>query len=399
MNKIWIKPGLLILLGLAASVLLIWAFRPQPVAVQVAQVTRSSFQQLIEEDGKTRVRERYVVSAPVAGKLQRIALKAGDEVKPGMPLGVIEPAAPALLDARTERELSARLGAAEASQARADASVARAQASLEKSRADLARSRALASRAFISPAQLEQAELAAQLAIRDLEVARHAARAAGFDTAAARAAVLLLHSNGGNAQGWQWMLRAPVAGRVLRVMQENEGVVTIGTPLVEIGAPGDLEVVVDVLTTDAVQIVPGDAVRIQRWGRDEFLQGRVRRVEPSAFTKVSALGVEEQRVNVIIDLISPPQQWQALGDGYRVETGIIIFNAPDTLKVPVSALFRKDGQWQVFVISAGHARLRKVEISRQNASEAMVTSGLQPEEQVVVYPGDGLADGSRVTVR
>lgn len=399
MNKIWIKRGLLILLGLAASVLLIWAFRPQPVAVQVAQVTRGSFQQLIEEDGKTRVRERYVVSAPVAGKLQRIALKAGDEVKPGMPLGVIEPAAPALLDARTERELSARLGAAEASQARADASVARAQASLEKSRADLARSRALASRAFISPAQLEQAELAAQLATRDLEVARHAARAAGFDTAAARAAVLLLHSDGGKAQGRQWMLRAPVAGHVLRVMQENEGVVAIGTPLVEIGAPGDLEVVVDVLTTDAVQIVPGDAVRIQRWGRGEPLQGRVRRVEPSAFTKVSAMGVEEQRVNVIIDLTSPPQLWQALGDGYRVETGIIIFNTPDTLKVPVSALFRKDGQWQVFVISAGRARLRKVEISRQNASEAMVTSGLRRGEQVVVYPGDGLTDNSRVTVR
>lgn len=195
------------------------------------------------------------------------------------------------------------------------------------------------------------------------------------------------------------MLRAPAAGRVLRVLQENEGVVAIGAPLVEIGAPGDLEVVVDVLTTDAVQIVPGDAVRIQRWGRGESLQGRVRRVEPSAFTKVSALGVEEQRVNVIIDLTSPAQQWQALGDGYRVETGIIIFSTPDTLKVPVSALFRKDGQWQVFVISAGRARLRNVEISRQNAREAMVSSGLRRGEQVVVYPGDGLTDDSRVTVR
>ncbi len=387
MNKIWIKRGLLVLLGLAAIALLVWAFRPQPVTVQVAQITHGSFQQIVEEDGKTRVRERYIVSAPLVGKLQRITLKAGDSIRQNQAVATILPNAPVLLDLRSMAELTARVDAAVAQQARAAATVARAQAALEKSRSDLIRAQKLAASRFISPAQLEQSELEVKLNGKELEATQYAARAAQHDVATARAA-LLQSKSGADASteaGKAWQVISPVAGKVLKVNQESEGAVTIGTPLLEIGNPEDLEIVVDVLTSDATLIKSGAAVQITDGGQAAGLQGQVRRVEPSAFTKISALGVEEQRVNVIIDLISPAQQWQALGDGYRVETGIIIFNTLDTLKVPVSALFRKDGQWEVFVISAGRARLRKVEISRQNASEAMVTSGLQPGEQVVVY--------------
>lgn len=401
MNGIWIKRGLLILLGLATIALLVWAFRPQPVVVQVAQITHGSFQQVIEEDGKTRIRERYVVSAPLMGKLQRITLKAGDRIQQDQVVATILPSAPALLDLRSVAELTERVGAAVAQQARAAATVARAQAALEKTRADLNRAQKLAASRFISPAQLEQSELEVKLSAKELEAAQYAARAAQHDVATARAALLQSKNGAGasTATGKTWQIISPVAGKVLKVIQESESVVMVGTPLLEIGNPEDLEIVVDVLTSDAILIKPGAAVQI--WGSDQAarLQGQVRRVEPSAFTKVSALGVEEQRVNVIIDLTSPPQQWQTLGDGYRVETRIIVFNTADAVTVPVSALFRKDGQWMVFVVSEGRARLRKVNISRQGAGAAMVTNGLQPGEQVVVYPGDGLADGSRVTVR
>ncbi|MES2000450.1 MAG: HlyD family efflux transporter periplasmic adaptor subunit [Pseudomonadota bacterium] len=401
MNKIWIKRGVLILLGLAAIALLVWAFRPQPVAVQVAQITRGNFQQVIEEDGKTRIRERYVVSAPLMGKLQRITLKAGDRIQQDQVVATILPTAPALLDLRSVAELTSRVSAAVAQQAGAAVTVARAQAALEKTRADLNRAQKLAASRFISTAQLEQSELEVKLSAKELEAAQYAARAAQHDVATARAALLQSKNGAGanTATGKAWQIISPVAGKVLKVLQESESVVTVGTPLLEIGNPEDLEIVVDVLTSDATLIKPGDAVQIRGGDQAARLQGQVRRVEPSAFTKVSALGVEEQRVNVIIDLISPAQQWQTLGDGYRVETRIIVFNTADAVTVPVSALFRKDGQWMVFVITEDRARLRKVNISRQGAGEAMVTSGLQPGERVVVYPGDRLADGSRVTVR
>ncbi|MDP2025770.1 efflux RND transporter periplasmic adaptor subunit [Sulfuriferula sp.] len=392
---------MLILLGLAAIALLVWTFRPQPVAVQVAQVTHGSFQQMIEEDGKTRVRERYVVSAPLMGKLQRITLKAGDRIQQDQVVATILPSAPALLDLRSVAELTERVSAAVAQQARAAVTVARAQAALEKTRADLNRAQKLAASRFISPAQLEQSELEVKLSAKELEAAQYAARAAQHNVATARAAPLQ-SKNGADAStatGKTWQIIPPVAGKVLKVLQESESVVTMGTPLLEIGNPEDQEIVVDVLTSDATLIKPGDAVQIMGGDQAARLQGQVRQVEPSAFTKVSALGVEEQRVNVIVDLISPAQQWQTLGNGYRVETRIIVFNTADAVTVPVSALFRKDGQWMVFVFTEGRARLRKVNISRQGVGEAMVTSGLQSGERVVVYPGDRLADGSRVTVR
>ena len=394
------KRILLILLGALATGLLALAFRPQPVLVEVAEVTRGHFEQTVEDDGKTRVRERYVVSAPLAGKLKRIELKAGDKVNRGALLALIEPSIPALLDVRTERELTERLGAAEATRQRSAATVARAQATLDKSRADLARARKLAASGFVSPTQVEQAELELKVNVRELEAAQFAEHAAGHDVEMARAALLRAREGAsGKPSGRRWEVRSPVAGQVLKVIQESETTVAIGAPLLEIGDPADLEVVVDLLSTDAVQVRPGNAVRIERWGRAEPLEGRVRRVEPSAFTKISALGVEEQRVNVVIDLNPPAGKWQSLGDGYRVDARIIVASLDNVVKVPVAALFRSGDQWAVFTLSGGRASKRIVNLARRGSLEAMVADGLQPGEQVIVHPGDAVKEGGRVRVR
>jgi HlyD family secretion protein len=390
----------LAVLGIALLGGLAMAFRPQPVMVEVAEVTRGPFEQVIEDDGKTRVRERYVVSAPLAGKLQRITLKAGDAVAAGMVLAAIDPSSPALLDARTERELTERVGAAEASRLRAAATVERARAALDQSRSDLERSRKLSAQGFISAAQLEQVELETQISTRELEAARYAGQAAAHDVAVARAALLQVRDGAaGKPSGWRWEVRTPVAGQVLKVMQESESIVAVGAPLLEVGQPAELEVVVDVLSTDAVQIKPGALARLLRWGRAEPLEGRVRRVEPAAFTKISALGVEEQRVNVVIDLTSPVEAWQSLGDGYKVDASIIVASLDNAVKVPVSALFRDGEQWAVFIVAGGKAALRVVQLGRRGGMEAVVEKGLQPGEKVIVHPGDTVKDGARVEMR
>ncbi len=400
-NAPWKKRLAYTLAGLALLGGLTLAFRHQPVAVELAEVTLGSFELTVDEDGKTRVRDRYVVSAPLAGKLRRIHLKAGDSVEAGTVVAYIDPSLPSLLDARTERELSERLGAAEAAKRRAQAAVERARAALEKSRADLARTQKLAESNFVSPAQREQSELETQLSQRELEAALHAGQAAAHDAAAARAALLRLRQEaaGTKPAGQRWEIRAPVSGAVLKVIQESEAALAAGAPLLEIGAPARLEIVIDVLSTDAVQIAPGAPVHIERWGKAEPLEARVRRVEPAAFTKVSALGVEEQRVNVIADFTSPPEKWQALGDGYKIDARIVTSRQEDAVKVPSGALFRDGEQWAVFTLSGGKALKRHVQLARRGAREAVVARGLAPGEQVVVHPGDAVKDGARVTVR
>ena len=390
----WNKRFLILLSILGGLALLAWVYTPQPVTVELATVTRGHFAQIIEEDGKTRVRERYVVSAPLMGKLQRISLKAGDTVQKSQIVATLLPNAPALLDARSTTELTQRVGAAEAQQSAAMATVSRAQAALEKSRADLSRAQKLAASHFISPAQLEQYELTVKLNAKEREASQYAAHAAQHDVATARAA--LLQSSSSSLAGKAWPVISPVAGKVLKVVQENESVVAVGTPLVEIGNPADLEIVVDVLTSDAIQIKPGASVQIKDGSQTTMLQGRVRRVEPSAFTKISALGVEEQRVNVIIDPTSPAAQWQNLGDGYKVDASIIVFSSDTAIKVPVSALFRKGEQWAVFVAEHGRARLRQVEIARRSGLDAMLVKGLRPGEQVITYPGDMIKPDVRI---
>ncbi|MEW6613097.1 MAG: efflux RND transporter periplasmic adaptor subunit [Pseudomonadota bacterium] len=396
MNMVWIKRVLVILAAVAVLAAVVMAFLPQPVPVDLAPVTRGSFEQTVDEDGKTRVRERYVVAAPLAGRLQRIVLEAGDPVRAGQVLATIVPSAPALLDVRTEQELRARLGAAEAARARAATAVASAQAALSQSRADYARSRELAAQNFLPRSQAERDALAVELNARELEAARFQLQVAAHEVAQARAA--LSQARQGAMPGVRWDIRAPVAGRVLKVLHESEGDVPLGEPLLELGDPADLEVVVDVLTTDALQIEPGDPARIERYGGAP-LQGRVRLVEPSAFTKISALGVEEQRVNVLIDIVSPRAQWQALGDNYRVDARIVVYRRDDVVKVPSSALFRRGEQWAVFVAADGRAQARRVRLGRRGGLEAEVVQGLTPGEQVIVYPSDAVKDGVRIAGR
>lgn len=390
----WNKRLLSLIAVLGIVAIAIWALLPKPVTVQLATVTRGSFQQIVEEDGKTRVRERYVVSAPLMGKLQRINLKAGDPIQANQIIAAIVPSAPALLDVRSTAELNARTDAAQAHQAAAATTVARAQAALDKSRTDLTRAKALAAIRSISLAQLEDAELAVKLNAKELEASKYGAIAAQHDVTTARAA--LMQSSNSAAAGKAWQIISPVTGKVLKVNQESESVVTMGAPLVEIGNSEDLEIVVDVLSSDATLIKPGAIVDIRDGGQAASLQGRVRRVEPSAFTKISALGVEEQRVNVIIDLTSPAALWKNLGDGYKVDVKIIVFSTDNAIKVPVSALFRNGEQWAVFVAEAGRAKLRQVQIARRSGLEAMLVKGLQPGEKVIIYPGDMIKPDVRI---
>lgn len=401
MKPHWKKYTAWIVAGAAVLLLVSLTLRAQPVLVEVASVRRGRFIQTIDEDGKTRVRERYTVSAPLEGMVERLRLKAGDPVEQGMLLAIIHPKVPGLLDARVEQELRARLSAAEATQAGSRAAVERAQAALMQAKADYERTRKLADNELVPLARREHDELAVTLARKDVQAAQFADQAAAHQVEMARAALLRVQkpplSNHGVAPHWE--IRAPVLGRVLRVFQESEGVVTIGAPLLELADPADLEVVVDVLTTDAVHIAPGAKVWFERWGGTHAVEGRVRLVEPSAFTKISALGIEEQRVNVVIDVSADDAQWRAVGDGYRVDARIVIFAADDAVQVPVGALFRDGEGWAVFVVSDGQARKRMIHVGGRGSATALVEKGIEPEEQVIVYPSDAVQDGVRVLAR
>lgn len=371
-----------------------WALRPVPVAVEVAAARRGAFEQAVSDDGRTRVRNRYVVAAPLAGRLERIALRVGDRVAAGQAVARLTPVAPAFLDARTEGELRERIGAAEAQQRRAQAEVQRLEAQRDQSRADEARQARLAGEGFVSPTAREQAALALRVAERALESARFAADAAGHDVAQARAA--LARYRGGGASTLAWTVASPVAGVVLKVAQESEAPVALGSALVEIGDPRDLEVVVDILTQEAIVLRPGMPARIEAGGGTPALAARVRRVEPAAFTKVSALGVEEQRVNVILDFDDRPEALPALGDGFRVDAHIVVFRVDNAIVVPVGALFREGDAWSVFAVAGERAVRRAVAVSARNSDIAWTERGLAEGERVVVYPADTLRDGSRV---
>lgn len=377
------------LLGVAA-----WALRPQPIAVQTASVVRGGFEQAITEDGKTRVRDRYVVSAPLAGSLQRVQLKVGDAVRAGQVVAVLLPAAPAFLDERAERELSERLGTAQALHRRAVAETQRAGSQLAQARIDVQRSRRLAVAGFLSPGALEQVELAARTADKTLEAAKFAQAAAAHDIEQARAALSRYRGQGTVASRWE--IRSPIDGSVLRVVQESEGAVALGAPLIEVADARSLEVVVDVLSQDAVAIRPGMQARLQLGAGVAPVAATVRLVEPGAYTKVSALGIEEQRVNVVLDPDPDLGGVPSVGDGFRVEARIVVFRAEEVLKVPVGAMFRDGAGWAVFVVEGGRARRREFTLLRSNGEDAMVGAGLQAGESVVAYPPDALADGRRV---
>jgi HlyD family secretion protein len=399
MNRIWLRRALWAAAGIVVIGLLIWAFLPRPVEVEAATVARGPFEKTVDEDGKTRVRERYVVSAPLAGRLLRVELKAGDAVQPGTLLATLVPSAPTFLDARTERELAERVGAAEAEQLRTSAAVERATVALGQAKSDLARASKLAEQGFTSKQSLEHGQQEVEIKSKELKVAQFDAHAAEHQIALAKAALTRMRQEPGAAREQRWAIRSPVAGRVLRVAQESEAVVPVGAPILELGDPRNLEIVVDVLTSDASAIRSDQPAELDRGGGTRRLAGRVRLIEPAAFTKVSALGVEEQRVNVVIDLTSPPQEWQDLGDAFRVDARIVVERRSDAVTVPVSALFRHDHGWAVFVVHEGRARLRAIEIASRGGLQAAVERGLEPGETVIVYPGDAVSDGVRVKPR
>ena len=390
----------------AAAALLAWAFAPRPVPVEVARPDRGRFEITIDEDARTRLRERFTVSAPLAGRLARSALREGDVVAAGTVVARLSPVLSPLLDERTVRSQQARVQAAEAAVLRAGALLDRARVGLQQAENERVRSEQLAARGFVAATKLEVDRLAVAAARKEIEAGEQERHVAEHDLEQARAALGAVRQAGGASMPFE--VRSPVEGRVLKVVQASEAVVALGAPLLELGDTRRLEIVAELLTTDALRIRPGDRVRIERWGGPDALEGAVRRVEPSAFTKVSALGVEEQRGNVIVDLVSPHERWAALGDGYRVSVRIVALSVDDAVRVPVSAVFPlpapagdapASARAAVFAVRDGRARQVSVELGGRNGVHAWIRSGLEAGETVIVYPPSAVLDGVRVRPR
>ena len=396
----WVWRGLAVIIVAAA---LAYAFRPQPVPVDMAVAERGELVVTVADDGETRVREVYLVSAPLPGQVLRFVGDVGDDVIASESvLANILPTQPTFLDVRTRSELEAAVQAAEAAMALAQAEVARAQAQVEFAIAEYRRAERLFERGNVSEAALDRARMELRTEEAALLTSRAGLSMREFELETARASLILPSVTEGAAEEHAsccYAVRAPVDGKILRIFHESEGVVDAGAPLVEIGDARDLEIVVDLLSTDAVQVDEEAEAFIEGWGGGERLLGRVRRVEPYGFTKTSALGIDEQRVNVIVDFTEPPERWQTLGHGYRVEVAIVVWRSADVLKVPVGTLFREGGQWAVFTVEDGKAALRRIEVGQMNGSEAEILGGLEVGETLIQHPSDRIADGVLVEAR
>ncbi|MBL9006480.1 MAG: HlyD family efflux transporter periplasmic adaptor subunit [Myxococcales bacterium] len=399
-----IKRGVYLLLFLILIGALVIASLPKPVSVERAQVVRGGMRVTVDEDGQARVKDRYVVSAPIFGSLARIEYESGDAVNQGQVLARIEPVQPALLDTRARISAEARLAQTLAAQQQASAQIERAQTTLELAKSELVRAKQLFEREAGSRQALEQAENNERRALAELSSLRFATRVAKFEVEMARAAIERLpgeassrrrESKGKPLSPAQLNIPSPVSGRVLKVFHKSEGVVQAGAQLLEVGDPEALEVVVDVLTSDAARITSGAPVTLDRWG-GPAVQGRVRRVESSAFTRLSALGVEEQRVNVLIDLTSPQKEWAALGDGYRVEAHIVVWEGAQVVQVPASTVFRHGDGWALFRIEGNIARITPVSLGQRTMRDVQIESGLSGGETIIVHPSDKVSDGVKV---
>lgn len=390
--------GILATVALVAAGL-VYGFMPRAVPVDIAAVAIAPLVVTVEEEGKTRVRERYVVSAPVSGYLRRIELKAGDAIRPGQVLAVIEPARSDALDPRTRAQAEARASASQAALAVARENTRAATAAAQLAQQERVRAESLRQSGFISEQALDTARTAQTSAHAAQQAADHAVRVARFELEMARTAVSSTTRLQSGSPAEHLSVHAPVEARVLRLVRESEGAVLAGQPLIEIGNPESLEVEVEVLSTHAVKIAPGSRAILDRWGGDQAVEGSVRVVEPTGFTKVSALGVEEQRVRVIVDITTPREAWQRLGDGYRVEARFVIWEATDVLQLPASALFRQGAGWAVFALQGGRARLKPVEVGQRAGLVAQVLAGLDAGEHVITHPDDKISDGTRVRLR
>ena len=372
--------------------LIVRAFMPSPVLVDTATAEVGPMRVTISEEGRTRVKQRYLITAPASGRLARPELKEGDRIGKGVELARITPSP---LGSRESAEARARIETAEALFREAEANVARARVEQEEAVRGRERAEKLATSGSISRERLERAVHAATVAERSLESSLFRHRAAVSEHEVAQAALLALREERGDAKAILSVV-APVDGRVLRLFEESERVVAAGTPLLEVGDPGDMEVTIDVLSTDAVRVGVGQTVWIEEWGGSDPLTGKVSRIEPAAFTRVSALGVDEQRVNVIVDLDETPPE---LGDGYRVTGSIVVWEKQDALQVPSSALFRMDERWGVFIVEDGVARTREVAVGQKNGIEAEILEGIVEGEVVILHPGVRVSDGMGVESR
>lgn len=391
------------MLGVFAAVggALVMAFLPQPVRVDVEQVATGPLQVAVRDDGMTRLKERYVVSTPISGRLLRITWDVGDEVTAGETvIARMEPTAPDLLDPRALAQAQARVKAAEGRLRRASTEVEQGRANFGQSETDLERFRRMRTQGASTDAQVEAAELVYRTRAEALKGFEFMAEIAQFELQQEQAALLHVSREGEpQSNGNEFEIKSPISGRVLRVMQESSSVLVAGAPLVELGDPRDLEVVVDVLSSDAVRIKPGQRALFDHWGGEKPLEGVVRLVEPSGFTKISALGVEEQRVNVIIDFARDDEGHKLLGDGYRVEASVIVWESPDTLTVPTGSLFRQGEDWTVFVVRDGRADSLKVQLGQNNGLRAQILEGLSAGENVIIHPNDQIKDGAAVELR
>lgn len=391
------RPRLLAWTGAAILLALIVAgLWPRAVPVETAVAARGPLLVTVDEEGQTRVRNRYIVAAPAGGHLRRVELKAGAPVEAGATvLAVLETGGADLLDARGLAQARARVQGAESAREQAAARHAAAAATLAQTRLDLARAQTLLDQKISTQQEFDVTATRERVATQDERAAAFGLQVAAYELEQARAALIRAQpGEGGDAAALK--IVSPVNGRVLRVMQESARAVLAGTPILEVGDPADLEVRIEVLSRDGVGITPGARVLLEQWGGEKPLEARVRLVEPSAFTKISALGVEEQRVYVIADLDAPPAARPTLGDGYRVEARIVRWSADNVLRVPAGALFQREGGWQTFVIEGRRARLRDVQVGQSNGLETEILGGLSEGDRVIIYPGDRVADATRV---
>jgi HlyD family secretion protein len=401
MMRVWVRRA--VWAGVAAVLVggLIFAFRPAPVDVDVGMTTHGPLRLTVEAEGKTRIKERYVVSAPLGGQLLRVVLHPGDSVVARQTiLAAIEPGDPGLLDVPVKTQAEARVRATEASCKQAEAVLGRARQAHHLATTQLDRLRRLRSAGSVAAEEHDAAETRERVTAEEVRAAEFGVKVAAFEHEQAKAALIRVQPRSGMPpQGDRFEIRSPIGGKVLRVFQESEAVVAPGTRLLEIGDPDDLEMEIEVLSTDAVKLPPGAKLVVEQWGGPEPLYGRVRVVEPEAFLKVSALGVEEQWVNVIADFTSPPEKRRRLGDAYRLEAQIVVWEADDVLRVPAGALFRRGAGWAVFAVRDGRARLTPITVGQSNGSDAEVLDGLSVGEQVILHPSDRVADGVKILPR
>lgn len=385
------------LLVLAILGLIVWGLWPKPVIVETGKAARSALTVSISEEGKTRVRNRYTIAAPISGTMRRVTLRPGDEVKAGETLLTsIEPLAAPLLDSRTRLQAEAAISMREAARQQAAESLDALRSSLKMAESDRDRIRALRGAGSVSDSDRERAEGTASIKAAEVRAAEFSGQIADFELAQARAA---LERPEANTAGNLVAVKSPVSGRVLKVMQESETVVSPGMAILEIGDAADLEIEAEILSRDAVSIRPGDAVEIEQWGGEMPLKGRVRRVEPAAFTKFSALGVEEQRVIVLSDLTDPPEAARALGDRFRVEVRVAIWHGDDVLTVPAGALFREGNAWKTYRFLGGVAQLSTVEVGHSDGRFTEILKELQAGDEVLLHPPDTVKDQTRVQKR